>query len=373
MTLLATEGCSCPGAASDVNKAWLRAERVAHDVLYDINAYAQGWIDWNLLVDSEGGPNHENNFCDAAFTVADKEYSSLTIQPKYYYMGHISKFITPNSVRIGSAVIGDYGYESVDPAVVGGLEVGLYPCEQSTRQMWSINDLGNIVLSFYNFDVDNDDGTNVFSDPHFNELCMTIPTKRGTYGTGRDFVAIAECANGYLIEAGGWGDQNALIVVDESYGIEGMYKDKVTGKCLTMIVNQDLDGYVGSSGSLLQLLECDSTNSLQFFASPAVSDLPPSVYPHIYVGKPFELLPLDFQEVSRLISGFTANIPPVSLCATAGWPFLYGSSVLRPDGTQAIVAVNEASIEVSVQYTDDGVTQLSFGIGPKSMISFTAK
>ena len=95
---------------------------------------------------------------------------------------------------------------------------------------------------------------------------MTIPAKRGTYGTGRDFVAIAECANGYLIEAGGWGDQNALIVVDESYGIEGMFKDKVTGKCLTMIVNQDLDGYV-------VLLLC--SDKYTFFMSTITSALDP--------------------------------------------------------------------------------------------------
>jgi len=45
--LLASEGCNCPGVNID---DWLRAERLAHDVMFDLQNYAQGWIDWNLLV-----------------------------------------------------------------------------------------------------------------------------------------------------------------------------------------------------------------------------------------------------------------------------------------------------------------------------------
>ena len=29
-----------------------------HDIMFDLANYAQGWIDWNLLVDHSGGPNH---------------------------------------------------------------------------------------------------------------------------------------------------------------------------------------------------------------------------------------------------------------------------------------------------------------------------
>jgi len=61
--LLASEACSCPGVRLG---DWLRAERLGHDVLFDLINYAQGWIDWNLLVDADGGPNHLKNFCDAS-------------------------------------------------------------------------------------------------------------------------------------------------------------------------------------------------------------------------------------------------------------------------------------------------------------------
>ena len=36
--LLASEGCNCPGVNID---DWLRAERLAHDVMYDLQNYAQ--------------------------------------------------------------------------------------------------------------------------------------------------------------------------------------------------------------------------------------------------------------------------------------------------------------------------------------------
>jgi hypothetical protein len=31
----------------------------------DLNNWAEGWTDWNLVLNPQGGPNHLNNFCDA--------------------------------------------------------------------------------------------------------------------------------------------------------------------------------------------------------------------------------------------------------------------------------------------------------------------
>lgn len=107
--LLATEGCSCPGVALH---HWLRAERLGHDVMFDLQNYAQGWIDWNLLVDFQGGPNHLHNYCDASL-VADEDFGDITIQPKFYYLGHFSKFVLPGSVRIFSSIRGDYGFQAM--------------------------------------------------------------------------------------------------------------------------------------------------------------------------------------------------------------------------------------------------------------------
>ena len=70
--LLASESCNCPGIADDtpaigenVGKGWQRGERLMRDALSDLNHFSVGYVDWNLLVDFQGGPNHLKNFCDA--------------------------------------------------------------------------------------------------------------------------------------------------------------------------------------------------------------------------------------------------------------------------------------------------------------------
>ena len=67
-----------------------------------------GWIDWNLLVDYEGGPNHLGNMCDAPIVTLE-DFSDVHVQPKYYYFGHISKFVPPGSVRVESHTVGESG------------------------------------------------------------------------------------------------------------------------------------------------------------------------------------------------------------------------------------------------------------------------
>ena len=35
----------------------------AHDMLGNLSAGVNGILDWNLLLDEEGGPNHVGNYC----------------------------------------------------------------------------------------------------------------------------------------------------------------------------------------------------------------------------------------------------------------------------------------------------------------------
>lgn len=87
---------------------WKFGEGYAHDIIGDLNAGSTGWITWNLLLDSNGGPNHVDNVCDATMMV-NRITRSLYIHPQYYFMGHFSKFITRGSKRLGSVnTIGGY-------------------------------------------------------------------------------------------------------------------------------------------------------------------------------------------------------------------------------------------------------------------------
>ena len=63
-----SEACHCPYtgySGGDIGVAWSRAERYAHAILADLAAGSNGWVEWNLVLDSIGGPNHLNNLCDA--------------------------------------------------------------------------------------------------------------------------------------------------------------------------------------------------------------------------------------------------------------------------------------------------------------------
>jgi len=71
-------------------------------VIGDFNAGAEGWTDWNILLDETGGPNHVQNFCYAPVH-ADTKTGELTYMNSFYYIGHFSKFIRPGAKRIISS------------------------------------------------------------------------------------------------------------------------------------------------------------------------------------------------------------------------------------------------------------------------------
>ena len=35
-------------------------------MINDLNRWTEGWVDWNLLLDEQGGPNHVGNYCSRA-------------------------------------------------------------------------------------------------------------------------------------------------------------------------------------------------------------------------------------------------------------------------------------------------------------------
>ena len=77
-----------------------RAEQYAHDIIGNLNAGMSRWIDWNVLLDAQGGPNHVGNFCSAPL-MATPDGKTFSVLPTFFYIGHFSKLIQPGAVRIG--------------------------------------------------------------------------------------------------------------------------------------------------------------------------------------------------------------------------------------------------------------------------------
>jgi glucosylceramidase len=75
-------------------------------MINDLNRWTVGWIDWNLLLDETGGPNHVGNLCSAPILV-DTANDALLHQSSYYYFGHIARFVKPGAKRVLCATTRD--------------------------------------------------------------------------------------------------------------------------------------------------------------------------------------------------------------------------------------------------------------------------
>ena len=94
--LLFTEGCQEGGPHTG---SWALGERYARSMINDLNRWTVGWIDWNLLLNEQGGPNHVGNFCSAP-VLADVAQGVLLHQSSFYYLGHFARFIQPGARRV---------------------------------------------------------------------------------------------------------------------------------------------------------------------------------------------------------------------------------------------------------------------------------
>ena len=74
--------------------------RYARDIIGCLNNWVDGWIDWNMVLDRQGGPNWFENWCVAP-VIVDPEADEVYFTPLYYTMAHFSKYIRPGAEIIG--------------------------------------------------------------------------------------------------------------------------------------------------------------------------------------------------------------------------------------------------------------------------------
>jgi glucosylceramidase len=98
--------------ATDWGKFWAAEEdkihhppyrafyRYTRDLIGGFNHGLVGWIDWNLFLNTRGGPNHARNMCLAPVLV-DSGRNEAYFNPLFYSIAHFSKFFRPGAVRIG--------------------------------------------------------------------------------------------------------------------------------------------------------------------------------------------------------------------------------------------------------------------------------
>jgi glucosylceramidase len=99
-----TEGCVEYSRFGDSDEIY-KAQMYAHDILGDLKAGCNAFMDWNLLLDAAGGPNHVGNYC-AAPIMADGQ-GGVEKRLSYYYIGHFSRYIQKGAKQIMTSTYTD--------------------------------------------------------------------------------------------------------------------------------------------------------------------------------------------------------------------------------------------------------------------------
>lgn len=73
--------------------------RYARNIIVSIDHWLRGWIDWNVVLDQRGGPNHVGNFCGAPIMI-DTESKQVYYTPIYYILAQFSRTIRPGDKAV---------------------------------------------------------------------------------------------------------------------------------------------------------------------------------------------------------------------------------------------------------------------------------
>ena len=78
---------------------YVPVHRYARNIIVSFNHWMSGWIDWNIVLDSNGGPNHVGNFCGAPIMI-DTANGDIYYTPLYYILSQLSQTIRPGDKAV---------------------------------------------------------------------------------------------------------------------------------------------------------------------------------------------------------------------------------------------------------------------------------
>ena len=79
--------------------SWENGLRYGISIINDLNNGSEGYIDWNLSLNMQGGPNHVGNFCEAPLLIVAQK-DEIIYMPSYFVIGHFSKYLNKCDVKI---------------------------------------------------------------------------------------------------------------------------------------------------------------------------------------------------------------------------------------------------------------------------------
>jgi glucosylceramidase len=89
-----------PEEQKPLHPKYVPVYRYARDIIGCLNNWVDGWVDWNMVLDRQGGPNWFKNWCVAP-VIVDPAQDEVYFTPLYYTLAHFSRFIRPGAIKIG--------------------------------------------------------------------------------------------------------------------------------------------------------------------------------------------------------------------------------------------------------------------------------
>jgi len=383
--MLGTEGCNCPGTeTAGTALSWLRSERYAHDILQDLNHYASGWVDWNLLLSAEGGPNHLGNLCDAPI-LATPSHDGITVQPYLFTIGHFSKFFVPGTQIVHSTIQADFttagSATTTEKAkkllhggpskVVSGAALTTWPCDKSSRQRFYL--------------------------PHAPE--EEGSTTSTTPGAWLGALQLADDET--------WGEAGASELNLKDHNSDAaVFPDTPRPDAPLKLCVSNANN--AATGKPAQVLDCSAGEWVGQFAWPPggsgqlrLQNPPPSEDPQPALclgavpayselmthsgGGPVTLAPCASEEEDASLwahqkwtyskaSQSVVSMAPLASgggqCLTASWPFLQAVVGVTPKGATVAVVVNEASVAMDVKLAMEDGTSINAKLPRESIQTF---
>jgi glucosylceramidase len=147
---------------NELHALYAPVHRYARNIIVSINNWVTGFIDWNAVLDRNGGPNHTGNFCGAPVMI-DLENENVYYTPVYHVLKQFSTTIRPGDVALRAT------------SVEGELRDSLYVGATLNRQNEVVVSMLNVTRSPIEFTLQLGEYTAAVTAPENSIQTIIVP------------------------------------------------------------------------------------------------------------------------------------------------------------------------------------------------------
>lgn len=94
------------GAGAADHPIYTPVHRYARNVIVSLDHWVSGWVDWNIVLDRDGGPNHAGNFCGAPIMI-DTATGDVYYTPIFDVLAQFSRTIRPGDKAVRTRTVSE--------------------------------------------------------------------------------------------------------------------------------------------------------------------------------------------------------------------------------------------------------------------------